>query len=145
MSVHLPAFLGYEVYMAHSIQGEQERSQKNCNHCENNAHGSCGHCGRYVETPQGLHTFKTIFAEQTNDKFKRCCYKAGTNLRRHSPNTVRNGRTTWGRNSWRIPQQHDKVFSSPLHNCGLSEDPASSVPEGTLDGVNRGTVAETGP
>ncbi|KAK7805927.1 LOW QUALITY PROTEIN: hypothetical protein U0070_007364, partial [Myodes glareolus] len=91
-SVHLPANLGYKVCMAQNIQGEQERSQRNCNHCENNTHGSCGHCGRYVETPQGLQTFKTVFAEQTNEKCKRCCYKTGTNLRRPSPNTGNMGK-----------------------------------------------------
>ncbi|KAB0368450.1 hypothetical protein FD755_020216 [Muntiacus reevesi] len=80
--VHLTAFLGYKAGMTHIVR-EVDRPGSKVNKkevveavtiVETPPMVTVGIVG-YVETPQGLWTFKTIFAEHISDKYKRRFYK----------------------------------------------------------------------
>ncbi|XP_050016684.1 60S ribosomal protein L3-like [Alexandromys fortis] len=80
--VHLTAFLGYKAGMTH-IVGEVDRPGSKVNKkevveavtiVETPPMVVVGIVG-YVETPRGLRTFKTVFAEHISDECKRRFYK----------------------------------------------------------------------
>ncbi|KAL1774894.1 60S ribosomal protein L3 [Sigmodon hispidus] len=80
--VHLMAFLGYKAGMTHIIH-EEDRPGSKVNKkevveavtiVETPPMVVVGIVG-YVETPQGLRTFKTVFAEHISDEYKRRFYK----------------------------------------------------------------------
>uniref|UniRef100_A0A8D2G2I1 Large ribosomal subunit protein uL3 n=1 Tax=Theropithecus gelada TaxID=9565 RepID=A0A8D2G2I1_THEGE len=80
--VHLTAFLGYKAGMTHIVR-EVDRPGSKVNKkevveavtiVETPPMVVVGIVG-YVETPRGLRTFKTVFAEHISDECKRCFYK----------------------------------------------------------------------
>ncbi|KAK2115917.1 60S ribosomal protein L3 [Saguinus oedipus] len=79
--VHLTAFMGYKAGMTHTVQevdwpGSKMNKEvvESVTIAETAPMVIVGIVG-YVETPQGLQTFETIFAEHTSDECKRCFYK----------------------------------------------------------------------
>ena len=82
MPVHLTTFLGYKAGMTHIVQ-EVDRPASKVHKkevveavtiVENPPMVVVGIVG-YVETPRGLRTFKTVFAEHISDECKRRFYK----------------------------------------------------------------------
>ncbi|ERE92385.1 60S ribosomal protein L3-like protein [Cricetulus griseus] len=80
--VHLTAFLGYKAVVTHIAQKvDKPRSKVNKKEAvevvtivKTPPMVVVGIIG-YVETPRGLGTFKTVFAEHISDDCKRCFYK----------------------------------------------------------------------
>jgi hypothetical protein len=90
----------------------------------------------YVEIPQGLRTFMTIFTEHLSDECKRCSsIRTGTNLRkRTSPNIARNNKMTWARRNWEGLQQHKVLPGDLYYHLHPDEPPFSPSEEGPPQG-----------
>ena len=149
--VHLTAFLGYKAGMTHIVR-EVDRPGSKMNKkevveavtiVETLPMVIMGIVG-YVETPRGLRTFKTIFAEHVSDECKRRFYKNWHKSKKKSfPKYCKKWQDVDGK------KQLERDFSSMKKYCQVIRVIAHTQKKAHLmeSQGNGGTVAEnwTGP
>uniref|UniRef100_G1RZ11 60S ribosomal protein L3 n=1 Tax=Nomascus leucogenys TaxID=61853 RepID=G1RZ11_NOMLE len=150
--VHLTAFLGYKAGMTHIVR-EVDRPGSKVNKkevveavtiVEAPPMVVVGIVG-YVETPRGLRTFKTVFAEHISDECKRRFYK---NWHKSKKKAFTKYCKKWQDEDGK--KQLEKDFSSMKKYCQvirvIAHTQVSAVPQGDAHlmeiQVNGGTVAE---